>query len=182
MTRQERLAARGLSRREEGLVERLEQIRTQMTEESAKVYAFRVGMIQDDMRDVVARLGTEDVGAGTQEAEREILRKVDQLLEGLRRLRNQQPQQGGGGGGSPGGRPRLVPPIAEFRLMRLIQQEIRERTQRVAARLRESGQAGEVERMLLQRLAREEATLSELMEEYLKMLGQQPQDPGRRDF
>jgi len=100
--------------------------------EDAPVFQWVMTTAQSDMNEAAARLDKEDSGALTQEIQEDVIRKLGDLIEALRKERTkpQQQQQGGGGGGG-GGKQPLVPPLAELKMLMIMQKQVNVQTKKI---------------------------------------------------
>lgn len=108
--------------------------------EEAKVFEFA-----HDRLDAAAKAASEVLGAGNANAmlarsESTLVRTLESLVEALKDLKKKDDFRdgdsggggGGGGGGSGGEKEKTIPPIAELRLLRMMQQEAFETTKSAA--------------------------------------------------
>ncbi|HEY3319361.1 MAG TPA: hypothetical protein VGP72_02655 [Planctomycetota bacterium] len=100
--------------------------------EDAPVFQFVLQGAGNDMSEAAARLDKEESGSLTQDIEDDVIRNLADLIEALRKERQeQQKQQGGGGGGGGGGKQPLVPPLAELKMLRIMQRNVNSQTKKI---------------------------------------------------
>ncbi len=99
--------------------------------EEAPVFQFVLVGCSNDMTEAAVRLDKEESGVVTQEIQEDIIRNLGDLIEALRKERQQQQQQQGGGGGGGGGKQPLVPPLAELRMLRIMQRNVNGSTKKI---------------------------------------------------
>lgn len=99
-----------------------------------------VEQVSQDMKTVADRLAAYQLGPITLGIQEEIVDALDQLLEALRKMREENKQQGmqSPGGGAAGQNPPLLPPSAELKLLRSSQFRVNTRTKALEA-ARDSG-------------------------------------------
>src|SRR5207249_1913794 len=90
--------------------------------DEAKVFQWVLQTTGEDMAEAAARLDKEESGVATQEIQEDAIKKLADLIEALRKERAAKPKQGGGGGG--GGKQPLVPPLAELKMLRIMQRDV----------------------------------------------------------
>jgi len=100
--------------------------------EDSPVFQWVLQTSQNDMNEAAARLDKEDSASVTQEIQQEVIRNLGDLIEALRKER-QNPQQGGQGQGQGGGggKQPLVPPLAELKMLRIMQRYVNNSTKKV---------------------------------------------------
>jgi hypothetical protein len=109
--------------------------------EEAPVFQWVLQTAKDDMSEAVARLKKEETGVATQEIEEDVIKKLSDLIEALRKERN-KPDKGGGGGGGGGGKQPLVPPLAELRMLKIMQRDVNARTKKIDEDVRKTKDTG----------------------------------------
>jgi hypothetical protein len=93
------------------------------------VFEWVLQTCTDDMNEAAARLDKEESGVATQEIQEDVIRKLGELIEALRKERTKS--GGGGGGGGGGGKQPLVPPIAELKMLRIMQRDVNLKTKKI---------------------------------------------------
>jgi hypothetical protein len=140
--------------------------------EEAPVFQWVLQTAADDMNEAAVRLDKEQTGLATQEIEEDVIVKLTQLVEALRKERKEKQQGGGGGGGGGGGKPPLVPPLAELKMLRTMQRDINVRTKRVdqeVVRTPKQGLTPELKDSL-RRAAQKEGEVSRITDKLAKQL------------
>ena len=99
--------------------------------EDAPVFQWVLQTTSDDMGEAATRLDKEDSGGVTQEIEDDAIKKLADLVEALRKERTKPQQGGGGGGGGGGGKQPLVPPIAELKMLKIMQHDVNVKTKKI---------------------------------------------------
>src|SRR5208283_1882676 len=108
--------------------------------EEAPVFQWVLLTAKDDMSEAAARLEKEDSGTATQEIQEDVVKKLGELIEALKKER--QKKGGGGGGKGGGGKQPLVPPAAELKMLKIMQRDVNTRTKQIddeAAKAQSSG-------------------------------------------
>lgn len=115
-----------------------------LRDEGKFVFSKTLDIIHDDMRAVVEKLKNLDVGEETQIVEADILRDLQRLLQSLHddleTLRERYKRSGSGSGGSGGSKPpkpgnrrtENLPALAEVKLLRAMQVEVKFQTSQLA--------------------------------------------------
>jgi len=153
----------------------------------APVFQFVLQEAVNDMTEAATRLDKEDSGAVTQEIQDDAIRQLSDLIEALRKERTKPRQQGGGGGGG-GGKQPLVPPLAELKMLQLMQRNVNTQTKKVdedIAKSRAEGQdVNKDQRDRLRRAAVKEgetARITKHIADDLNAAGQPPPPGGAQD-
>jgi hypothetical protein len=94
------------------------------------VFEWVLQTCTDDMKEAATRLDKEESGVSTQEIQEDVIRKLGELIEALRKERS-TPKGGGGGGGGGGGKQPLVPPLAELKMLRIMQRDVNLKTKKI---------------------------------------------------
>ena len=128
LDRRRLVEARGLARSQEQIRQGLDELRASRTEVAeSPVFRHVHELIDGWSRLVTDALGRGDVARRTTDRQQRIADSIGRLIEALA-LVAQQPEefagQRAGGGGSGGGTPQLVPPIAELKLIRGMQEQV----------------------------------------------------------
>lgn len=115
------------------LADDVEKIRKMLDKEGTTVvFPAVLKEVQQDLGNVQRRLASLDAGDFTQSIQREVERTLQEMIDSIRKeLSRRRKKGGGGGGGGKGGggkKPPLVPPVAELKLLRILQLGINNRT------------------------------------------------------
>jgi hypothetical protein len=146
--------------------------------EDAPVFQWVLQTTTDDMNETSRRLDKEETGLATQEIEEDVIKKLGELVDALRKERKekqQQQQKGGGGGGGGGGKPPLVPPLAELKMLRIMQRDVNARTKRVDEQVVKTPEKKLTNDMkeTLRRTAQKEGDIARITEKMAKQLEEQ---------
>lgn len=179
LDRRQRLAVRALGERQSAIQAALAELRAK-TEDLADAAVFGLAHDRLDAATGLAakRLADATADAAVRRHQRAAIRLLRALVEALDdqasdedELRDDEGGGGGGEGGQGGQRPPLIPPLAELRLLRHMQQELADRT-------RDAEQAPDEAE--LRRLAEDQRRLADRGKELIERLQQQqPAQPGR---
>lgn len=169
-SREHQIRVRQVAKNQSGLGDRIPPLREKLKEEGSLVFDWTLGTVQDDVKTVTEimekHFRTDEYTQGIQE---DIERKLKELLEALKRERARRRGQGGGGGG---GGHKLVPDIAELKLLRQMQMNCRRKTEAFSQQ-NLSGEVPEldpVHKMILERLAAEQGNIAEMTREFTDRL------------
>lgn len=188
LSRRELVEARGQGNRQEEIRQALDEIRVQTQEISESLVFSHVHRLMDEWSATISeRLHEGDVSASVTDLEMSIAEALEQLAKALEE-EQLDPNEfeeggGGGGGGGQGQTPPLVPPIAELKLLRGMQEHIYHRTRDIDGR---DDFAEAARRQRLRELGREQKDLLDLGEQMMEQLtggqqgnpGDQPKDDG----
>lgn len=175
LPRRARLQVRKVHDDQRGLADATKVIVKKMEEEGVIVFREVLQWAVDDMGEAAVRLDKEQTGTLTQNIQEDILKQLSDLIDALRKERNrkqQQQQQGGGGGG--GGGP-LVPPLAELKMLQIMQKDVNRRTQRIDQAVAQSEEKDltATQKDELRRMAQKEGKIAGLTKELANSLEQQ---------
>lgn len=144
LTRSERLRLAELSDAEGAIAEDVSEVREMLYEEgSTVVFPGVLEEVHGELGEIQRRLAENDAGGETQQRQANVESDLRAMLEAVRDELSRRRREGGGGqcpGG--GGESPLIPPVAELRMLRLLQLRIISRTQGLAAAA-ESGELSE---------------------------------------
>jgi hypothetical protein len=190
-THTQRLRLRKVAKAEEGLGQRAGEIGKAIRAEQSLVFAEVLDESERDLRRVGRDMGEDggyQSGERVQGLQQDVEKGLVWLQEALQKekeRRRQEPQGGGGGDGQkrPQGQNRLVPDVAELKLLRSLEVENLQALERLKI-LHPEVLAGEVvDPLVLEdigRLAHRHERTSNLFEQFRKRLGlpdPPPQDP-----
>ena len=148
------------------------------------VFQFVLQTAANDMNEAATRLDREESGQVTQDIQDDVVRQLNDLIEALRKERT-KPRQGGGGGGGGGGKQPLVPPLAELKMLQIMQRNVNVQTKKVdeeATKARTQGKdLTKDQKDRLRRAALKESEISRITKRIADELdsgGSQPPPPG----
>ncbi|MBI5359350.1 MAG: hypothetical protein HZA48_02075, partial [Planctomycetes bacterium] len=165
----------GLSDEEEKLAKGLKSIKDDLEAEQATVYPFQMSAIVDDMMFIEKLLGegffrTDSV---TQEAELDVEYRLQELIDALKKERGRKVRPFGGspqGGGGASMKQPLLPKIAELKLLKQLQIDIKKRTERITKEIDSSKPVEPIMKEVLKRLAAEQLNLGRLTTDFIKQV------------
>lgn len=179
LTRPMRRKLNGLADRERELVAKATFLRTSLEEEGTLVFTHALKANEEDLEDIAGRLGGRepDPGSFTALLQECVEERTMHLLDALKReqqrrqeeqQQQQQQQQQGGENQNQQARPRLVPVVAELKMLKQMEQEMLERTQRLEQLLTAAGADAitETETALIERLGHRHSQITQI---FLKM-------------
>lgn len=131
LSRRDRVTIRAIGERQLDIREKLEAIRSRSQNfEEAKLFDYAHTRLDRITADTAAPLRDGNITAAVPANQMSSIRLLAGLVEALSdaiknkdKFREEQGDEGGGGGGGGGGEQPLVPPIAELKLLRFMQQE-----------------------------------------------------------
>lgn len=165
LTRGQQASVRTLARQQRGLVSEA----GDFAEKIAEAEAFYLGLTgaMREMSLAAAQLDTENTGGQTQQLERNALARLEQLVAALKQNDAQAEEDsssGGGTGGQQGGPAGDgIQHVAQLKLLRLMQDALRQRTAQLDKIMQESGKWTDEEQAEVARLAEEQGSLAELI-------------------
>jgi hypothetical protein len=144
------------------------EIVTRLKEDGEKVYPFVMGRCVDLMTVSEEKLRATKTDAATQTAQKKAIKILDDLVNALAddmSHRKKKGGGGGGGGGKGGKKPPLVPTIAELKMLRNMESDIREETAAAQEAAAKGQKPAEAARSEAARLGQEQETVKKLTEE-----------------
>jgi hypothetical protein len=184
ITRPQRSKLRELASKEDGLRGEIEKVRALLEQEEAQVYAFVLRNTQADMAEISRRLGADfDPAETTQQYERDVLKNLTDLRKGFdhelkrrddekkdQQNKQQQPPPGGQQGAQ---KKRLVPPLAELKMLREMQIDVNTRTKDLYDALQVAPKPNAVQRKLMERLTNSQTDIRGVLDKMNTTLQQQ---------
>lgn len=164
--RSTRLAAAGLSQREQALVV-LANAAMRLLQEDDRSIAFpeTVEQLRGDMQQTAQWLSETRLGRATQQLEEDIIEQLQAAIDAFEKAaaqkQQQQQQPAGQPGGGPSAGPQLVDLIAELRMVRSLQSRLLRRTAMWDTLLREGEVPAKNAQQALEKLARDQQRLAE---------------------
>jgi hypothetical protein len=151
-----------------------ESLKKKVDEETAEVFSWVVQSVIDDMKIVIEQLRKQqDTGEYTQSIQKDIERKLKELVDSMKKERARRKQQGGGQGGGGGKmKPRLIPRLAEIKMLKQMQINLKRKTEefhRINIKKNIEG-LDEIQKTILQRLGAEQGNLADLTQKLLKAI------------
>lgn len=177
-SRRQKLRVQGriekLVTRQGELADGVDTLHKKLKEELARVFTFVLRGVTEDMRQVRDSLKDLDTGNYTQFLQKEVVRDVDRLIAVLKEQLEKDEeeaaaaQEGPPGGQDPGVR-RLVPPVAELRMLREMQMDVNRGT-RDLEDLQKASEEGVTEswERALNRLTQKQGSVSRMTGQLLK--------------
>lgn len=179
LSRAQNISVQQLGRQQGGL----EQETTLLVEKIRDAEVFR--HVLDDalaqMRQAATRLGQLDTGAPTQSATKRALRRFEQLLAALESDKDEQAgEEGGEGEGGGGQNPPTdgIAPLAQLKLLKLMQQDINARTKELEQAHGRQGQLTREQQQEFADLAQEQGKLADLARSLSQPTEAAPEDEG----
>ncbi len=189
-TRRTRQQVRLLGEEEAGLKATLDEVRASTTELSqARMFEFAHERLASHMSGAADVLAKGEATAAAVRAQDSAVRVLQSLVEALapsrgeKDFRDQDPGSGGGqGGGQAGGAGSgVVPPLAEVKLLRAMQQEALDLTRQAEQLAKEGGPASAEGKQLAESVAALQEALAEQGKTLIEKMKQQQQGGGGAD-
>lgn len=154
--RRERVAARRLGERQDEIRASLQKLREQTSEVAdSGMFDFAHQRLDTAAREAGEMLARAETSPGVGVRQQTIARVLHALVEALKQdqqdkdaFREGDEGGGGGGGGGAGGNQPLIPPIAELKLLRMMQEEAFDRTRLADSENREAAEVASLQREL----------------------------------
>lgn len=184
LTRAMKVGLRKTAEAEKQVAEDCARVGKALAEEEAKVFAFLLGSNEEDLRGIAESLGapefaTDERVQGLQEDVADRFTKLREALKDEIRRRERPPEQGTNEGSR---RNRLVPDLAELKMLKQLEEEALDRTQAFGRRLEFlEGEEDAFTRGELTRLAHRHNRITELFQEFMLRLGHKPGEPEDAD-
>ena len=178
LTRAMRIALRKSADSEKGIADDCARVGKALAEEQALVYAFLLGSNEEDLRRIAERMGPPDLATdeGVRGLQEDVADRFARLREALkdeiRRRDRRQDSSASQGTNQGGGNNRLVPDVAELRMLKNLEEDVLTRTEEFGRRLEILGEDPDpfaLEELL--RLAHRHNRITELFQEFMKRLG-----------
>ncbi len=134
-------------------------------EQQIWVFAQRLDDARIDMEEIVRLLQAHDPGRYTQQLQNDVARVLVEMKEAFEREHRQRQQQGGEQ--SPPGpqRRRLVPPLAELKMLRAMQEQLMRDTKDLDDAIQlQGGEPNEFQKRMLRRLAVRQGNLADALD------------------
>jgi hypothetical protein len=138
------------------------------------IFRWVLDDIAGDMQEVRGELDKRRTGQYVQEVERDVKRQLEELIAALKKERQkaakrppEPPRPPGSGNPPPPGKPPLVPPLAELKMLRILQAQVNRRTKwvdRMVAR-RPDRKLTSTLRRYLERTAQKQGDIARLTQE-----------------
>ncbi len=187
LTRAMKVGLRKTAETEKQVAEDCARVGKALAEEEAKVFAFLLGSNEEDLRAIAESLGapefaTDERVQGLQEDVADRFARLREALKDEIRRRERPPGQGPQNTNE-GSRPnRLVPDLAELKMLKQLEEEALGRTQAFGRRLEFlEGEEDSYTRQELTRLAHRHNRITELFQEFMLRLGHKPEEPEGAD-
>ncbi len=173
-TRPEKVRLGQLAADEGGLGSKASELLKKVEGESAPVFAWAFRKVTKDADEVRERLARFETDAYTQDLGKDIADTLQMLIDALKReqRRSQRAGHAGGQGSHAGGKPVLVPPSAQLKLLKLRELVIHNRTKRVELKrlLKPGKKLTPLQKKRVRKLAQEQADLAGLTTELAEAL------------
>lgn len=162
---------RDLTEVEQGLQQETERLVETLT--AAEVFALALRGAARDMNRSVELLAARETGAETQQREERARQRFVDLVEAIKpdettkAQKQQQSPQNGKGQTSPS--TDGIPPLAQLKLLRILQQDLQDRTKQIPARLADGDDITPADRRTLNDLAIEQGELADLARNLMKI-------------
>lgn len=142
LDRRQLVEARLLSAAQDRIRVGLSDLKAQMTElEKSRMFSLVHRQIDSLSKEVSDGLLQGDVGIDVTDLQEQIASSIGRLVQALEELSlppeefAQDQQGGGGGGGGGGGAGQLIPPVAELKLLRGMQEQVYHQTKQIDSRI-----------------------------------------------
>lgn len=184
LSRFDRLSLVEIQEAEKGLAAKAEFVASSIEKEDSPVYGFVLRSIAEDMGRLASELGDLETGPGVQVLGSEVLRRLQDLAEALKHRKEEmeaaqkgKPQDGGQQQNGEAKKP-LVPPAAELRMLKSLQEEVNAGLDSLSGTLEAEGPLPEDAAREVDRLARRQSRLRDLWLALAKKFGLPTEDEG----
>lgn len=180
LSRAQRISLNNLARRQQAIAEETANAGEQLS--AAKVFQLALSRAREAMERAANLLNDQRTGDDTQREEQDALRRFEQLLAALE---PDEPEEGGEGqqgdeGGQGGGQAKPtgdgIPPIAQLKVLKLMQQDLNLRTDELRSDYQEQGDWTPALQERLTELSEEQGILADLARGF-----SQPEDSAPED-
>lgn len=180
LSRAQRISLKNLARRQQAIAQETDDAGEQLT--AAKVFQVALSRARDAMDRAGALLNDQQTGSDTQREEQDALRRFEQLLAALE---PEPPEEGeaaqaGNEGGQGGNQPKPpgdgIPPIAQLKVLKLMQQDLNLRTDDLRTDYQQQGEWTPALQQRLTELSEEQGLLAELARGFSQPEETSPED------
>lgn len=140
----------------------------------AEVFDWTLERCKVDGKTVSGRFDNEDTSRNNQVVQSRIIERLGDLIEALKEEKPEEgfKQSGGGGGGGGGGQKPPVPPLAELKMLRTLQNKINKATQEADQRYNKAGEVKSDEGLKeMERIGVEQGELKDLTKRKVEKVG-----------
>jgi hypothetical protein len=166
LTRAQAIELRRLARAELALHKEAQELVRKLEEERTFLFAGALRSVASDLKEVADLLDASETGDYPQLLQREIVEHLKRLIKALEETRRERPRRPEPPNGPPGGSvvpPRLVPLVAELKLLHQVESEIREKTGELDRAVKAAGgQPNFMQKKMINRLAHKQGELTEM--------------------
>lgn len=166
LTRAQRIELRKLTRAELALHKAALELVKKLEEAQVFLFAGALRSIASDLKEVADLLDDSDTGDYTQLLQREIVEHLKRLIKALEQIPRERPRRPRPPDDPPGGSVKAPPPVplvAELRLLRQIESEIREKTGELDRAVKAAGgKPNFMQKKMINRLAHKQGELTEM--------------------
>ncbi|HUV39357.1 MAG TPA: DUF4175 family protein, partial [Planctomycetota bacterium] len=178
LSRKEKLDLKRATDDERSVSERSVEVQTRLEEARIPVFTWVMGEVAKDTNAITSRLSRSDTGVVTRKMEATVAATLKDLIDALQRARHERQQQGGGGGGGGGGGPqRMVPPLAELKMIRTMHKRVSGETGDFDALVQQGRTDTNAVKTRVRDLADKERHIGKLLKDLLDALQEPPEEP-----
>ncbi len=177
LSRAQRISVVNLARGQQALARETDDAAEQLT--AAKVFQLALTRARADMDRAIALLNEQQTGTATQRAERGALRRFEQLLAALEPdppEEGTQGNEGGQGGGQAKPPADGIPPVAQLKVLKLMQQDLNEQTNELRVDYQKQGQWTAALKKRLADVSEEQGLLADLARGFAQPADAAPED------
>jgi uncharacterized phage infection (PIP) family protein YhgE len=160
LAKEDKERVHAMGKREDELARDVADVRSKLEQESAEVYRWTLDAIRTDMLEVRELMEERTrTDAYVRQMQEQIVKRLEELIEGLK------PAAGGGGGGGGGGKPGpKVGLLAQLKMLRAIQRALEARTKAIRAKYdgKETAEIVPADKQILDRVLQEQEDLRRL--------------------
>ena len=142
LSRAQTISLRNLARMQAGLSREAHNLEQKLS--AAAVFRLALSRAGREMERAAEQLTAEQTGADTQQTERQALTRLEQLLASLEPESGEESEGGQGGEqqGEAQGQPPAdgIPAVAQLKMLKMMQEDVNQRTQRLAAQQHRQGE------------------------------------------
>lgn len=174
ITRRDLIALKKLEGDQSGLVTEVDKIIEVLTKEDSQIFNWVFKRIKVSMDEAAKNLRGKDTGILTQSLQKEVVDRLNKLLTALKeeqkRRKEENQQQSPQDENNMQQKPQILPPIAELKMIRDIQMDIKDRTKRIFDTVKEQNTIDDLSRRRLERLGHEEGDLADMTKRFIQSL------------
>ena len=163
----------GLAEEQKKLGDEAQKVSAILEKEGSTVYTYHLNSIREDMDLVIKCLGQERTDPTLQDIQSEILANLEKLLNALNTELQKRQEEEKGEKQQGEGKKAILPKLAELKMLRDMQADIRNRTQQISETAKGKTEMDPLELELLRRIANKQGNILDITKKFTDLLKKQ---------